>query len=54
MPVYEFQCLNCKAKFPLTLSLTDLDNKRYKCPKCKSKRLEKQVTRVSVVTSRKS
>ncbi len=54
MPVYEFQCMDCEVKFPLTLSIKDLDEKNYKCPKCESKNLEKQITKISVVTSKKS
>ncbi len=47
MPVYEFQCMDCGAEFPLTLSLKDLDGKNYKCPKCESKNLEKQITKIN-------
>lgn len=54
MPVYEFRCLECRKKFPLTLSVTQLTGKRYKCPRCGSRKLEKQISMISVVTSRKS
>lgn len=54
MPLYEFRCADCRKKFSLHLTLTDFDRKRYRCPKCKGRKLEKLISRVSVVTSRKS
>ena len=54
MPVYEFQYLDCKSKFPLTLTFKEHSEKNYKCPKCESKNLEKQLSRINVVTSKKS
>lgn len=54
MPLYEFRCSDCRKSFPLHLSLADLDRKRYRCPKCKGRKLEKLISSVSIVTSRKS
>ena len=53
MPLYEFRCADCKKKFDLRLSLSELDRKRYRCPKCRGRHLEKLVSSVSVVTARK-
>ena len=54
MPLYEFRCPACKKRFDLRLSLSELDGKRYRCPKCNGRKLEKLVSGVSVVTSKKS
>ena len=54
MPLYEFRCANCRKKSVLHLSLDAYDRKRYRCSKCKSRRLERLISGVSVVTSKKS
>jgi putative FmdB family regulatory protein len=54
MPLYEFRCANCRKKSTLHLSLGAYDQKKYRCPKCKSRRLERLISGVSVVTSTKS
>jgi len=54
MPLYEFRCLECKKKFTLPLSVSDFEKQRYRCPHCKSKKVEEQFTSVNVVTSKKS
>jgi len=54
MPLYEFRCLDCKKKFTLPLSVSDFEKQRYRCPHCKSKKVEEQFTSVNVVTSKKS
>ena len=54
MPLYEFQCLDCKKTFTLPLTLSEFEKRKYKCPRCQSKKLEEQFTSVNVVTSKKS
>jgi putative FmdB family regulatory protein len=54
MPIYEYLCLNCKKKFSETKPMSAYDPKRVKCPKCKSRNLERRWSTVSVTTSRKS
>jgi putative FmdB family regulatory protein len=54
MPLYEFICLNCDKTFTVSMTVADLDKKNYKCPHCKSKKVEEQFTSVNVVTSKKS
>lgn len=54
MPLYDFRCLNCKRTFTLVLSVKELEEKKHTCPKCKSKKVEEEITRVTVVTSKKS
>ncbi len=54
MPVYEFTCLSCGKEFHLVLSLRNYELKQYACPGCHSKELERRLTSLQVVTSRKS
>lgn len=45
MPIYEFECDKCKKQFEVvTLSLSEKPN--AVCPKCKSKKTRKLVSRV--------
>ncbi len=56
MPIYEFECLKCKEIFQETVSIAHYEKQRekFRCPKCKSRRVEQLVSRVMVETSRKS
>ena len=54
MPAYEFFCQKCRKVVTLLLSVSDYENKKRKCPKCGSVRLERQITSIQVQTSRKS
>ncbi|PYV85576.1 MAG: zinc ribbon domain-containing protein [Acidobacteria bacterium] len=53
MPVYDYKCMGCKKKFTLTLSVAEHD-KKIKCPKCGSKKVEQQMASFFAVTSKKS
>jgi putative FmdB family regulatory protein len=54
MPVYEYTCLACKKNFSETTPVADYGKKVVRCPKCKSRKVERRWSRVSVETSRKS
>jgi putative FmdB family regulatory protein len=54
MPTYEFYCDKCKKSFSIVLSISDYDNKKYICPKCKTKKLIQQISSFQTVTSKKS
>lgn len=54
MPTYEFYCEKCKKNFSLVISISDYEKKKYKCPKCKTKKLRQQITSFQIVTSKKS
>lgn len=54
MPVYEYVCLDCKKEFSEVTPLSAYDPKAVKCPKCKSKHVERRLTSVFVETSTKS
>jgi putative FmdB family regulatory protein len=54
MPVYEFNCLNCHKDFSVALSLRSYEQREFECPHCHSKQVERAITQVQVVTSKKS
>ena len=43
MPLYEYICKKCHKKFGEVLTLKEHDAKKVRCPKCKSKELEKVI-----------
>jgi putative FmdB family regulatory protein len=54
MPNYEFQCQKCRKKYSLYLSLKDREERKYKCPKCGSKKSQPVFGGFSAKTSKKS
>lgn len=54
MPTYEFRCLNCKKRFSTVMTISERENKRVRCPKCKSLRVAREISSFSVKTSKKS
>jgi putative FmdB family regulatory protein len=54
MPQYEFQCLACKKKFSLVLTLAEYEKGRFSCPKCGSTKVEQQWAAFYATTSKKS
>lgn len=47
MPIYDFACSKCEHKFDLmfsTYAQYEEQKKKMKCPSCKSKRVEKQMS----------
>ena len=54
MPFYDFFCVKCKKKFTIQLRLADYDKKKYKCPKCNSKKVKQLISVFQINTSRKS
>jgi putative FmdB family regulatory protein len=54
MPTYEFVCQKCKKRFSLLLSVSEYEKKKIKCPKCKSTRVQQQITSFQTITSKKS
>jgi len=43
MPLYEYICQKCNKKFGEVLTLKEHDAKKVRCPKCRSKELEKVI-----------
>ncbi|MCG6893561.1 MAG: zinc ribbon domain-containing protein [Desulfobacteraceae bacterium] len=54
VPTYEFVCEQCNKSFSVLLSLSDFQKKRYRCPRCKSKKLRQLITSFQAFTSKKS
>ncbi|MFZ0449661.1 MAG: zinc ribbon domain-containing protein [Desulfatiglandaceae bacterium] len=53
MPTYEYICKKCNKVFFLIMRITEYENKKIRCPHCKSTRVKQQITPFQVVTSRK-
>jgi putative FmdB family regulatory protein len=45
MPIYEFLCKKCSNKFEI---LTSFNSKEVKCPNCKSKNVQKLISKFAV------
>jgi putative FmdB family regulatory protein len=43
MPIYDYLCLKCNEVFTVALSLAEIDKTKPTCPKCKSKKVKKQI-----------
>ncbi len=47
MPLYEFTCRKCGARFEELLSLAELEAGDLRCPKCGSRRVERGISTFS-------
>ena len=54
MPTYDFRCEKCNKKFTLVLTISEYEETKHRCPKCKSTRIKQLITPFEVVTSKKS
>ena len=54
MPVYEYYCDKCQREVTLTLSISEHEKGKIKCPKCGDKALRPLVSTFFSQTSRKS
>jgi putative FmdB family regulatory protein len=54
MPQYEFYCKDCKKTFSKILTLSEYEKGDFKCPVCKSKKVEQRLASFYAVTSKKS
>ena len=54
MPTYDFRCGGCRKKYTVTMSISEWDQKRIKCPKCGSSKKEAVFSSFFAKTSRKS
>lgn len=54
MPTYDFYCEKCKKDFSVVISISEYEKKKFRCPKCKGKKLKQQITSFQTVTSKKS
>ena len=54
MPVYEYYCDKCQREVEFTLSISEHEKGKIKCPKCGGKALRPLVSTFFSQTSRKS
>lgn len=54
MPIYDYLCLKCNEVFTVVISLAEIDKTKPTCPKCKSKKVKKQIVSFLTKTSKKS
>jgi putative FmdB family regulatory protein len=54
MPTYDYVCNKCKKKFSLTLSISEYEKTKTRCPKCKSTDVRQQISSFQTITSKKS
>ncbi len=54
MPNYEFQCQKCNKKYSTSLSVKQMEEGKYKCPKCGSRKNQPVFGNFYAKTSKKS
>lgn len=56
MPTYEFNCEKCGNAFTLILSMREYEKEkdRFRCPKCKSKKVKQVMSSFTAKTTKKS
>ena len=54
MPIYDYSCSNCGRKFSVKHSIKEHVHKKERCPKCKSRKVERIISDVLIKTSKKS
>jgi putative FmdB family regulatory protein len=54
MPTYEYLCEESKTSFILLLSISEYEEEKYSCPKCKGKKLKQQISPFQTVTLKKA
>jgi putative FmdB family regulatory protein len=54
MPKYEFMCEKCTKPFELTMTISEKERARIRCPTCKSAKVAPQLGTFMTQTSKKS
>ncbi len=54
MPQYDYICHACNKPFAKTLTLSEYDKGKVTCPKCRSRRVEQQVSSFCAATTKRS
>jgi putative FmdB family regulatory protein len=54
MPTYEYLCEESKTSSILLLSISEYEEEKYSCPKCKGKKLKQQISPFQTVTLKKA
>ncbi len=48
MPIYEYQCLDCRRRFEVALSYSEYGKKEIKCPRCQSDNIHRRIGNVRI------
>jgi putative FmdB family regulatory protein len=54
MPRYEFLCEKCKKPFELTMTISEREKAKPKCPTCQGMKVVPQLASFATQTSKKS
>ena len=54
MPLYEYQCRECKKSFSVRMRIDEHEKRRPKCPKCGSRKLQQRYGAFFAKTAKKS
>jgi len=54
MAVYEYACGKCGKRFAVTMTISERESRRVRCPKCDSLKVVGQVSVFYAQTSKKS
>jgi len=54
VPRYEFLCQKCRKRFELTMTISERERAKVKCPKCKSTKVARQLGAFTAQTAKKS
>lgn len=54
MPLYDYRCEGCRKSFSVHLTMAEYDKGKVKCPKCRSAKVKRVISGVSVITAKKS
>ena len=54
MPIYQYQCLNCKNRFEVFLTYQDYGTKVIQCTRCTSDQVQRLIGRIRIAKSEES
>lgn len=54
MPIYEFRCRDCQKTFEMVQSVAEHEKASARCPHCNGTNVDRVLSRVYAVTSKKS
>jgi len=54
MPEYDYSCLKCGKSFSLTMTITEHEARKVRCPSCRSTRVRQGLSSFFAQTSKKS
>lgn len=53
MPVYDFICQKCDHNFPLVITISEYEKKKYTCQKCKNDKVKRQISSFQLLPLKK-